>query len=118
MSVIQALSLNESGLGQVRNLAGFKRYLKAGGRVKLVKHFRTDPNTGDRVDISRMHRMLNVVRFPKIVQTKSVGFVPDDDRDARASWLDLDKASEWSFNGNLATSDDGYFMLVYELIDA
>ena len=106
--------MNESS-EVINNLASFKRYLQDGGRLRLVKHM--NYIEGDKVDTSRFNKNIGVVRVPVKVQTNGFYLAPEDNS-TDAKWMEYGKASDWSFNGNIARYDDHKFAsLTFELVD-
>ena len=101
--------LNES-LGKVKSLAGLKRYLKDGGRLKLVSHAY---NTSD----GKTHNVLAkpTVKVPTKVLSNGVDL---KDSEGRATRLDFGGADNWKFNGDHAEYTDGFMVMKYVLVDA
>lgn len=82
----------------ITNLAQFKRFLQSGGAIELIE-FATYSTKGDEQpqwNVHENHRGYGIVRKAEKVQTKSVKL-------EGGSWLDLDPASAWSFDGDTAT---------------
>ena len=82
----------------ITNLAQFKRFLQGGGAIELIE-FATYSTKGDEQpqwNVHQNHRGYGVIRKAEKVQTKSVKL-------EGGSWLDLDPASAWSFDGDTAT---------------
>lgn len=87
----------------VKTLSEFKKYLADGGTVELIE-FATysdnyDQNGGHEGvswNLHQAHRGYGLVRKAEKMQTKTVKL-------EGGSWLDLDPASAWTFEGNKAT---------------
>lgn len=88
---------------QVTNLSQFKKYLSEGGAIELTDfatysdNYREDgSHEGVSWNRHQAHRGYGVIRKAEKVQTKSVKLTG-------GSWLDLDPARFWTFDGNTAT---------------
>lgn len=86
----------------MKTLAEFKRVLALPGvQVRMVSHNDKEPRS-------------NIAGWRTVdrIQTNGVYFL---NADGKTSWLDFGKASEWSFNGQYATLDQGWLKMVYEV---
>jgi hypothetical protein len=91
----------------MKTLAEFKRVLaEPDTTLTIIKYLNT--KTGAEMN----HKFLNEVRTIGKLQTNSVAL---KDKTGKLSWLDLNKASKWSFTENIATFADEYVILVYRV---
>lgn len=87
----------------MKTLADFKRHLQNGGTIELINfatysdNYDKDGNhEGVKWNDHNSHRGYGIKRKAEHIQTKSVKL-------EGGSWLDLDPASCWSFDGDTAT---------------
>lgn len=85
----------------VNNLAQFKRFLQSGGAIELIDFstYNTKEDETPEYNRHQAHKGYGVVRKAEKVQTKSVKL-------EGGSWLDLDPARYWSFNGDTITREE------------
>lgn len=89
----------------MKTLAEFKRVLaKPNTTLKTIKYL--DAKTGE----EKPHKFLDQVRTIGKLQTNSVAL---KDSTGKLSWLDIDKARNWTFTENVATFADDYVVIVY-----
>lgn len=91
----------------MRTLAEFKRAL-AEPNITLTTIKYLDGKTGE----EKPHKFLDQVRTVGKLQTNSVAL---KDSTGKLSWLDIDKAREWTFTDNVATFADGDVVIVYRV---
>jgi ribosomal protein L11 len=89
----------------MKTLAEFKRVLaKPDTTLTIIKYL--DIKTGE----EKPHKFLDQVRTIGKLQTNSVAL---KDSTGKLSWLDIDKARNWTFTDNGATYADGDVVIVY-----
>ena len=89
----------------MKTLAEFKRVLaKPDTTLTTIKYL--DGKTGE----EKPHKFLDQVRTVGKLQTNSVAL---KDSTGKLSWLDIDKARNWTFTDSVATYADGDVIIVY-----
>lgn len=87
-------------MSNIKTLASLKRHFENGGGAivrEYYYHGRPAP-----------HKYMDVERRPTKCQKNGVYL--------GSSFLDYGKASEWTFSGNIATTENEFCRLVYELV--
>lgn len=93
----------------MKTLADLKRYLaKDGATLQLVSR---EHLNSENVWVSATPFNTDKRKVAKL-QTNSVSLVTPTNKSG-VSWLDFGKASEWTFDGNKATTETNHFRMTY-----
>jgi hypothetical protein len=92
----------------MKSLAEFKRAMSAPGTIVTIVDYKSH-------GVPALHRYHNVPRVVAKAQNESVAFKDPDDSSKPASWLSYGKASQGSFDGDVATCDEGWVSLSYRV---
>lgn len=103
---------------QIKTLADFKRFLaEPGAVVTMLRHDTVDLKIAAGTATDRQKHMYGPRKVIK-VQSKSVQF--EGPNGTEGFWMDVDKASEWRFDGTnkvilaLTDSNTAEYLLSYE----